>query len=512
MPPSTATFNDQRENRVGHTLQETRPRAASYNRCQTLFFRTILSLSLAPLWIAFPDPSGAQEPTNDDWSAMTNAATVVIAEVNTAAIPLAEVAEVFDGQTIRIAIDLPYSMTHPWMRVYLPRESPELAESLRAKSAGGLHVGEGERLGDWWRYDVSPWPVDGDNLVGDEVLDGERPELVQGLSRAGERPIRIGLAPPAHFARIFSRLSPTLPASFGGGESRVVLNDVRFATLGIDPEANSVDIDVQTVSGPAAIAVAEQLPQILAGLATLLPVEREWTRRMASLRFNTDGERVHWRAEPQLLAHVAAELTAAAAQRRARARRTDRLKRFGLAIHNYIDLYKSFPPAKGARDADGNPRLSWRVHILPFIGQADLYREFRLNEPWDSEHNRGLIGRMPDLYAWPGVPRGQTVVQAPVGEGTIFGGDRPVTFRDVTDGTSNTAMLVLVAPERAVTWTAPDDFRFDPERPQEGLDADDNGLAAVAAADGSARLVPVDLPPRTWRHVFQMNDGQIVRW
>lgn len=50
------------------------------------------------------------------------------------------------------------------------------------------------------------------------------------------------------------------------------------------------------------------------------------------------------------------------------------------------------------------------------------------------------------------------------------------------------------------------------ERPQEGLDADDNGLAAVAAADGSARLVPVDLPPRTWRHVFQMNDGQIVRW
>lgn len=495
MPPSTVALSTERQ-----------------KSCRPLFFRAVLSLSLVPLGLASCDPCGAQEAPSGDWSAMTNAATAMIAEVNTGAIPLAEVAEVFGGQTIRIAVDLPYSMSHPIARVYLPRESPELAESLRSKSGGDLHVGEGERLGDWWRYDISPWPVDGDNLVGDEVLEGERPELVQGLNRAGDRPIRIGLAPPAHFARIFSRLSPTLPESFGGGESRTLLNDLRFAALGIDPEANRVDFDVQTVSGPAAIALAAQLPHVLAGLATLLPIEDEWTRRMASIRFDVDGERVNWQAEPQLLAHVAAEFTAAAAQRRARARRTDRLKRFGLAIHNYISAYKSFPPAKGARDDDGNPRLSWRVHVLPFIGQADLYREFRLDESWDSEHNRRLIGRMPDVYAWPGVPRGQTVVQAPVGDGTIFGGDRPVTIRDVTDGTSNTAMLVLVSPERAVTWTAPDDFRFDPERPQEGLDADDKGLATVGAADGSARLVPIDLPPRTWLHLFQMNDGHVVRW
>jgi hypothetical protein len=474
-------------------------------------FSPTVMLILAALCVSRPCFSVAQEPSADGWSAMTNATTALIAEVNTGAVPFAEVTEAFDGQTIRIAIDLPYSQTHPILRVYSPRESPRLAELLRHQ-LDNIDVGGGEQEGDWWRYDVSLWPVDRDNLIGDEILNRDRPELLRGLDRAGDGPIRIAFSLPDYFGRIVARLSPTLPESLGGGESRVLLNDVRFVALGIDPEAKAVDFNAQMVSDDAAKAFAEQLPKSLASLSTLLPIDDEWTERLSSIRMEIDGDQVHWRTELQLLVLAAEFSSAGAAERRARMRQSGQLKRLGLAIHNYVNAHKSFPPAKEARDENGEPRLSWRVHILPFIGQADLYAEFRLDESWDSEHNRRLIERMPDIFSWPGVPRGKTVVQAPMGDGTIFGGNRPVTFQDITDGTSNTAMLVYTAPNRAVTWTAPEDFRFDPERPQEGLDRDVQGLAIVGAADGSVRRVPVDLPPQTWQNIFRMNDGQLVRW
>src|SRR5262249_29159759 len=45
------------------------------------------------------------------------------------------------------------------------------------------------------------------------------------------------------------------------------------------------------------------------------------------------------------------------------------------------------------------PLLSWRVAILPYIGQRALYQRFRLNEPWDSKHNKKLLAQMPKVFA-----------------------------------------------------------------------------------------------------------------
>src|SRR5260370_4929892 len=66
------------------------------------------------------------------------------------------------------------------------------------------------------------------------------------------------------------------------------------------------------------------------------------------------------------------------------------LKQIGLALHNYNDAYARLP-AVANFDKQGKPLLSWRVHLLPFIEQEDLYKEFHLDEPWDSEHNKQLI-------------------------------------------------------------------------------------------------------------------------
>src|SRR5206468_510550 len=76
-----------------------------------------------------------------------------------------------------------------------------------------------------------------------------------------------------------------------------------------------------------------------------------------------------------------------------------KLKQIALAFHNYHATYNYFPA--GIYDKDGKVGLSWRVQILPYIEQAPLYKEFKLDEPWDSDHNKALIAKMPKLYAPP---------------------------------------------------------------------------------------------------------------
>ena len=81
------------------------------------------------------------------------------------------------------------------------------------------------------------------------------------------------------------------------------------------------------------------------------------------------------------------------------------LKQIGLAMHNYHDVHRTLPPAYHA-DASDRPLLSWRVLILPYLEQDALYREFHLNEPWDSDHNKKLIERIPAVYQSPGSAAG----------------------------------------------------------------------------------------------------------
>jgi hypothetical protein len=77
------------------------------------------------------------------------------------------------------------------------------------------------------------------------------------------------------------------------------------------------------------------------------------------------------------------------------------LKQLALAILNFADRNKRFP-AVGSFDASGQPLLSWRVHVLPYLDEAELYKQFRLDEPWDSPHNSQLISKMPEAFACPG--------------------------------------------------------------------------------------------------------------
>jgi hypothetical protein len=73
------------------------------------------------------------------------------------------------------------------------------------------------------------------------------------------------------------------------------------------------------------------------------------------------------------------------------------LKQIALAVHNYADTYGVLP--SDFTDDEGQPLLSWRVALLPFMEQSDLYREFKRDEAWDSPHNIKLLARMPKIYS-----------------------------------------------------------------------------------------------------------------
>jgi hypothetical protein len=201
----------------------------------------------------------------------------------------------------------------------------------------------------------------------------------------------------------------------------------------------------------------------------------------------------------------------------------NKFKQIGLAIHNFESSYGALPPAIQQRDKDGKSGLSWRVHILPFLGdeQRELWGKFRQDEPWDSAHNIQLLDEIPAVYDTntfslsnrdPVMKTGYTTFVAPAGEGTIFGGTEVVRFGNIQDGISNTIMVVQVKPELAVPWTAPQDYDFDPKDAFAGLAEQGDGTFAALFADGSWQDIPLNIAKDIAVYLFTMNDGQVMDW
>ncbi len=185
------------------------------------------------------------------------------------------------------------------------------------------------------------------------------------------------------------------------------------------------------------------------------------------------------------------------------------LKQIGVALHNYHDAHGRFPP-QAILGRDGKPLLSWRVVVLPFLAQQELFARFRCDEPWDSKHNKKLLGVMPDAYATAGTRHGQeqgTFYQGFVGAGAFFESGREVTVADVSDGTVNT--LMVVEGTRIVPWTRPDDLSFDEDRPLPELGGlYEGGFHALTCA-GEVHFLRKGIDANLLRLAITRNDGEI---
>jgi len=196
-----------------------------------------------------------------------------------------------------------------------------------------------------------------------------------------------------------------------------------------------------------------------------------------------------------------------------RTKSINNMKELGLAAFNYLDKYGTFPPAYST-DKDGKRLLSWRVHVLPFLGQEKLYKEFHLDEPWDSDHNKKLIARMPAVFRSSANPKliadFKTTYLAPIGDATMWPGAKGVRIAEVTDGTSNTIFLVDADDDAAVVWTKPEDLGYDAKAPTTGLSDRFHGGFLASIADGSVRLISNSISKTTLQAAFTRNGGEVL--
>jgi hypothetical protein len=182
------------------------------------------------------------------------------------------------------------------------------------------------------------------------------------------------------------------------------------------------------------------------------------------------------------------------------------LKQIGLAMHGFEIATNSLP--RGIYGPDGKTLgLSWRVSLLPYLESEEygtLYKQFKLDEPWDSEHNKRLIAQMPKVYAPPGrgsadgrtyycAFEGKDALMQPVqGQGIPGTLPRGATFSRISDGISNTLMVVEAG--EPVVWTKPDDIPFDKDKPVPRLGGLFPQLTNVVMCDGAVRFIKRDTP------------------
>jgi hypothetical protein len=188
----------------------------------------------------------------------------------------------------------------------------------------------------------------------------------------------------------------------------------------------------------------------------------------------------------------------------------DNMKQVALGLLNYESAHGSLP-AHASYSADGKPLLSWRVLILPYLEQKSLYDEFHLDEPWDSPHNKPLVGRMPEIFKNPNLPSsdGKTIYLAVVGPTCVFDGTAEgMPLAKITDGTANTVMLVEANADHAVEWTKPADLEFNAKNPAAGLGGLRHHGWNAASADGSCSFIRNETDPREVKALFTPAGGE----
>lgn len=190
-----------------------------------------------------------------------------------------------------------------------------------------------------------------------------------------------------------------------------------------------------------------------------------------------------------------------------------------LALENYHGIHGRYPPAYIA-DNEGRRMHSWRVLLLPYVGDEDLYKRYDFGEPWNGPNNRRLANEMPLPYRCPASrnpdPTATSYV-AVVGPETAWPGSRSVRRQDIKDRSSQTIMIVEVAASD-IHWMEPRDMTLaeatrgvnvDRKR---GISSDHPGGAHCGLSIISAHFLPDDTPPELIRALLTISGGERVTW
>jgi Protein of unknown function (DUF1559) len=197
---------------------------------------------------------------------------------------------------------------------------------------------------------------------------------------------------------------------------------------------------------------------------------------------------------------------------------SNHLKQIGLALQNYHDDYQTLPPAYVA-DADGKPMHSWRVLILPYLGEKELYNKYDFSEPWNGPNNSKLHGELVHVFHCPSrsapYENRDTNYVAVTGPETTWPGEKAVGLASLTDGTSNT-ILVVEMTESGIHWMEPRDLEMaqmpmavNPKGGQ-GISSDHPNVALALFADGHIHALNTNTPADILRRLLTIADGESI--
>ncbi len=204
------------------------------------------------------------------------------------------------------------------------------------------------------------------------------------------------------------------------------------------------------------------------------------------------------------------------------------LKKLTLAMYAYAEVNKGHLPPPALINKDGKAVLSWRVLLLPYLGERELYEQFTLSEPWDGPHNKKLLSKMPAVFAPPGIKTRQpfsTFYQVFVSpkpkdgrKGAEVGGQLGVEIQAAfvqgqpqgypahfPDGLANTILIVEAG--EAVPWTKPEDLPYDADKPLPELGGLFPGIFHAVFASGDVHTLMKKFNESNLRRFITSNDG-----
>lgn len=373
----------------------------------------------------------------------------------------------------------------------------------------------------------------GDSIVGSpsrEVLDDLkarrkgraeiRPEVREAITQIGGGILGIAIFGDADSRRVIGELFPSLPPPFASIDGPFIANQIRWISVSIHTQPNHhTQLIVQmreakgTETASAAMTHGLQLGKqaVQHQLASTPNIGADVDGFFAQLHPRVDGARASLTIETKLFAAVGNLISGPlqmAQQTFFQQARINQFKQIGLAIWNYESANRSFPAAAiYSKERPNQPLLSWRVAILPYLGETALFEKFRLNEPWDSEHNRQLIPQIPQVFVDPDPAilkalalqgEGRTTYVVPAGERTVFRSPTGMALKEITDGTSRTVLALEIVPERSVVWTEPHDWTPDANDPLAGVRRTDGRSATVVRVDGSVHILTEGIDAEKW--------------
>lgn len=331
----------------------------------------------------------------------------------------------------------------------------------------------------------------------------KRTDIVQGFDAMGSLPFGAMLFPSKDNPLDLGKIFPSLKKAKGKeGEASGILNGLKLVTLGIYLDPWRIEMVIQTENSELANDVQKSILKAIQSIPDLVqaqveevgkdPVFKALAAMVKSVSIMDDKVTiVITDFDPYF--EIAARINEQNQAKAAAASSMNKVKNIATALLAYHKDKGKFPPA-ATLSKEGKPLLSWRVQILPYLGHNFLYKQFRQNEPWDSEHNKKFIRRIPPSFreTQDDLNKGTTPFQAPVGIATLFNpGGTGTNSIQIINELSNTIMLVKVPEDKTAIWTKPEDWEIDISLPAKDLLKGFSNAIVFACADGEVKAIPL---------------------